>query len=816
MKYSVKELAKITQATLQGNENLIIEQIIFDSRLIFSSVNNAFIALQTDKKSGEDYIKEAINKGIKVIICQHPIPEIKEITWLKTPDTLLFLRKLAQYHLQQLSLKTIGITGSNGKTIVKEWLYQCLWNEMKVVKSPKSFNSQLGLPLSILKAYSTDELGIFEVGISKPLEMQKQAEILSPEIGIFTHLGTAHSENFENQEEILEEKLQLFKNSKTIIYNGDSKITSKKIKELYPDKKLISYGLNKHNDILLEGDISQKEDFKIKINHQDYLEIPFTHRDNATFHNALAVIATLHELGISKEKILEKINNIRAVEMRMESVKGQRDNLIINDSYNLDLDSLKIALSTLQQYNNKAKKVLVLTDILDVKEEKDNLYTTVAQLVNEQKFNKIYLIGEEIVKYKNLFNTTTFTFDNIELLIKNKEFREINNSVILLKGARKFELESLIKELELQSHDTVLEVNLNAILHNIKVHKSFLKPETKMMAMVKAFSYGLGGYEIAEFLQHHNIDYLTVAYADEGAELRKNNITLPIMVMNPELNSYDTIIDFQLEPEIYSFKVLGLFIDSLKRKGIHEAYPIHIKLETGMHRLGFVKEDLDELLKIIHENNLRIASIFTHLSCADDPNEEEYTLGQIKTYTENSDYILSKIDYHPIRHCLNSPGITNYTQYQFDMVRIGIGMIGYTANPKIKPLLQNAVCFKTVITQIAPLHVGESLGYNRRFKAQKETQIATIAVGYADGIPRILSNGKGFVGIRGKLYPIQGNICMDMLMVDIGDAILQEGEEVIIFNGNPSLEKFAEYCQTIPYEVLTSISRRVKRIYIKD
>ncbi|MDE5431818.1 bifunctional UDP-N-acetylmuramoyl-tripeptide:D-alanyl-D-alanine ligase/alanine racemase [Elizabethkingia meningoseptica] len=816
MKYTVAELGLMTNSQVIGNNNETVEQLIFDSRLIFSAKNNAFIALKTIKSNGSRYIKEAIDKGIKVIITES-LPENagEDITWIITPDTQNFLRQLAQQHLQKLHLNTIGITGSNGKTIVKEWLYQCLWDEMKVVKSPKSYNSQIGLPLSILQANEEDKLGIFEVGISKPGEMKMQSEIFSPRIGIFTHLGSAHSEYFENEEELLDEKLKLFKHTEVIIYNGDHPLVKTKIQSLYQDKKLISYGLDTSNDILIESPIDQKDAFSIKLLDGNIL-IPFNNRDQATIHNALAVIATLNFLNIPHAKIVEKLNNLHAVEMRMESIKGERDNLIINDSYNLDIDSLKIALSTLKQYGNKPEKVLVLTDIHDVKDHSEHLYPVVAGLVNEQPFNQVYLIGQEITKFSHLFKTETFTFDNIKELSENQNFREIENSLILLKGARKFELETLKKELELQSHDTVLEVNLNAILHNINVHKSFLKPETKMMAMVKAYSYGLGGYEIAEFLQHHNIDYLAVAYADEGVDLRKNKITLPVMVMNPELNSYDTIIDYQLEPEIYSFKVLDLFLKALRKKGIHERYPIHIKLETGMHRLGFRREDLDELLIKIKENNLRIASVFTHLSSADDPEERAYTLEQIKLYTENSDYVLARTEDTPIRHCLNSPGITNFSEYQFDMVRIGIGMIGYTANPAIKPLLQSAVCFKTVITQISPLHTGESLGYNRRFKAVNNTNIATIAVGYADGIPRLLSNGKGFVGIKGKLYPIQGNICMDMLMVDIGNDPISEGDDVIIFNGNPSLEQFAEYCQTIPYEVLTSISRRVKRIYIKD
>ena len=385
-----------------------------------------------------------------------------------------------------------------------------------------------------------------------------------------------------------------------------------------------------------------------------------------------------------------------------------------------------------------------------------------------------------------------------------------------MKGARKFETEKVKYYLELQKHDTLLEVNLNAILHNINVHKALLKPETKMMAMVKAYSYGLGGYEIAEFLQHHHIDYLGVAYADEGVDLRKNGITTPIMVMNPEQHSYNSIIDYNLEPEIYSFRVLDLFNEKLLQKGIYHRYPIHVKLETGMHRLGFKKEEIPELIRQLKRMNIQVKSIFSHLSSADDPSEHEYTLNQIRIFSENSEKLASGLNEKPLRHILNTSGIVGYSEFQFDMVRIGIGMAGISSDPEIEQKLKSAVTFKTVISQISEVSAHESVGYNRKFRPKANTRIATLPVGYADGIPRLVGNKNGFVGIRGHLFPIVGNVCMDMMMIELGDFGAQEGEEVIIFNTEPSLKDFARYSQTIPYEVLTSISRRVKRIYIKD
>jgi alanine racemase len=682
------------------------------------------------------------------------------------------------------------------------------------VKSPKSFNSQIGLPLSLLEINKTHELGIFEVGISKPGEMKILENIFSPKIGILTHIGAAHSSNYENEEQLIREKIILFEDSETIIFNGDNLLVYKLINDIYSSKTLVSYGLKTHNNIYIKNDWQGNYEELIIEYFKEEIKIPIHQRDEATLSNAMCVIATLKELGIDNTKIIKKINALKAVEMRLESVNGLRNNLIINDSYNLDLDSLKIAFQFIHQYN-KTKKTLILTDFVEGKDS-EKLYHDVADLTNLQNFNQIFLIGSEIINFQNLFLAETIAFSTTKELINSGKLNQIEDELILLKGARKFEIDRLKTFLELQKHDTVLEVNLNSIVHNINVHKALLKPETKMMAMVKAYSYGLGGYEIAEFLQHHHIDYLGVAYADEGIDLRKNGITTPIMVMNPEQHSYNSIIDFNLEPEIYSFRVLELFNEQLLHKGIQRKYPIHIKLETGMHRLGFKADELDLLMQKLNSMNVKVKSIFSHLSSADDLSENDYTFDQIKIFTTNSEKLIKGLKYQPIRHILNSSGIANFTDFQFDMVRIGIGMIGISSNKEIKKQLRNAVTFKTVISQISEVQKGDSIGYNRKFLAENATKIATIPVGYADGIPRLIGNNVGNVGIHKKLFPIVGNICMDMMMINIENESVNEGEEVIIFNDKPSLEDFAVYCNTIPYEVLTSISRRVKRIYIKD
>lgn len=816
MNYTTKQLAEITKSKLIGDGEILVKNIAFDSRNIYSTSGTAFLAINTGKNSGEKYIASAIEKGIRIIISEHKTADIEDITWIITENSVGFLQKLAKYHLEQFpNLQTIGITGSNGKTVVKEWLNQSLWNDYKTVKSPKSFNSQIGLPISLLQINQNHQIGIFEVGISKPSEMQKLEYIFSPKIGVLTHIGSAHISNFVDEKQLIDEKITLFENSETIIFNGDNDVVYQSIKQKYSDKNLVSFGFKDHNDVkIINNWKDRNEQISVRYFDEETFSFPANQRDEATLSNALCVIAVLKYFGFENEKIIEKLNTLKSVEMRLESVNGVRNNLIINDSYNLDLDSLTIAFQFINEYN-KDKKVLVLTDFIEGKNTSE-FYGEVARLTNEQKFDKLFLIGKEITRFQNLFNPETHTFNNTHQLIDSIELNQIENSLILLKGARKFEIEQVKNHLELQKHDTVLEVNLNAILHNINVHKSLLKPETKMMAMVKAFSYGLGGYEIAEFLQHHHIDYLGVAYADEGVDLRKNGITTPIMVMNPEQHSYKSIIEYNLEPEIYSFRVLELFFEQLKNSGYDGDYPIHIKIETGMHRLGFKENEITNLTQKLKSINVKVKSVFSHLSTSDIPEERDYALEQIKTFDRITTQFISGLKYQPIRHILNSSGITNFADYQFDMVRIGIGMVGITSNTEIRPLLQNAVSFKTVVSQISTVKKGESVGYSRRFIAEEDTKIATIPVGYADGIPRLIGNRVGNVGIQKQLVPIVGNVCMDMMMLNIGEMNVKEGEEVIIFNSNPTLEEFAEYCKTIPYEVLTSISRRVKRIYIKN
>lgn len=815
MKYSVLEITTLTGTEYVGNPHQIIRRIAFDSRTIFTADQTAFLAINTTKNSGEKYILSAVDKGVKVIIAEHIIQNIPDVTWILVNNSAEFLQQLAQKHLERFpNLQTIGITGSNGKTMVKEWLYQSFSEKYNTVKSPKSFNSQIGLPISLLQISDKNEVGIFEVGISKPTEMEKLEQIFSPKTGILTHIGSAHAANFTDETELITEKLKLFKHAKDIIFPGDNEQIFKQIADKYSEKKLISFGFEKSNSVHIASDWKNRMvDVTVNVFGEN-IEIPVQQRDEATLSNMLCVVACLHLFNFSTQEIVENINRLKSVEMRLESVEGVRNNLIINDSYNLDMDSLSIAYQFIKEYNRSSKN-LVITDFIEGRNSSE-LYHEVAEITNQQHFDKIFLIGTEITQYEKYFKGETYVFNTTSQFIESQEINRIENALVLLKGARKFEIEKIKNILELQKHDTVLEINLNAILHNINVHRALLKPETKIMAMVKAFSYGLGGYEIAEFLQHHHIDYLAVAYADEGMNLRKNGITTPIMVMNPEQHSYGSIIDFSLEPEIYSFRVLELFSEQLKTKGWENKYPVHIKIETGMHRLGFKEDDIENLAEKLSKLPVTVRSVFSHLSTADEPLEKEYALEQLNTFQRVSGKFAELLGYQPLQHILNSPGISYLSDYQFDMVRIGIGMVGISANPEIQRKLQSAVTFKTVISQISEINEGDSVGYSRKFKAAKNTKIATIPVGYADGIPRLIGNGIGSVGIKNHLAPIIGNICMDMMMIEIGNLPVNEGDEVIIFNSHPTLQEFANYCKTIPYEVLTSISRRVKRIYIKN
>lgn len=811
--YEINQLAEIISAEIIGNPKGKVEEIYFDSRTIYQPNQGVFFALN---EFGNRYLQDAYKKGIRVFVVETIAEKAEDAVYLKVNSSLNALQIWSKFHRQNYQLPIIGITGSNGKTIVKEWLNQLLWNDFSIVRNPKSYNSQLGVPLSVLQINSEHTLGIFEAGISKKGEMDVLEAIIQPEIGVLTHLGSAHLENFDSKSEIKSEKLKLFRNVKSLVYNSEC-ISMEEVQGLHPNAQLFSFGESAENSIqvLAIKDISTGKSIQIQHQNKEFsIEIPF--HDEASVENILTVLTTLLSLGLNLENYLEKCKNLLPIEMRLEIKEAIRDSILINDTFNSDLHSVKVALDVLAQ-QPFPRKSLVLTDVLQSYLNKDQLYKKVAELVNNYQIDDLVLIGEFIPTYKNLFQTEARTFQTTDEFMQNLSVQNVHNEAILLKGARPFQLEKISAFLEKKSHDTVLEINLQALIDNVKFYKSQLKPETKMMAMIKANSYGTGSFEVAQTLEHQNIAYLGAAYADEGVELRKAGITLPILVMNPEQSSYSSIIDFKLEPEIYSLRVLNLFLQSLKEKSITEPYPIHIKIDSGMNRLGFRPEQIQELMdQLKTEKAVKIQSIFTHLATADMPTEKEYVHHQFKVFDESYTRISEGLNIQPIKHAINSPGIIHFPEHQYDMVRLGIGMYGIADDESTQKQLKNVVTFRTVISRISEIESGETVSYGRRFKASQKTKIATLPVGYADGVRRSLGNGIGKVNINGQMAPIIGTVCMDMLMVDVTNLSCKEGDSVIIFGENPSIKEVAEFMKTIPYEVLTSISSRVKRVYYRE
>lgn len=814
--YRIQELADILSAEIIGNPTGLVEEIYFDSRNIFQPNNGVFFDFDEFHQSSQ-HLSDAYEKGIRVFVTSKVEDAERNAVYLIVKSPREALQTWAIYHRKQFKLKVIGITGSNGKTIVKEWLNQLLWRDFSIIRSPKSYNSQIGVPLSVLRITAGRNLGIFEAGISQPNEMSRLEKIILPKIGVLTHIGSAHLENFSSKKELIQEKIKLFKDAESIVYGADDVLVKDLIQEKYPDKHLFSFGKSSGNSIQVLSISAESDGTTVKIrldNESLSFKIPF--KDQASIENILTTLTTILALRLDVKNYLSATFQLLPIEMRLEIKEAIRDSIVINDTFNSDLHSVKVALDVLAQ-QAFSHKSLVLTDILQSDLPVDRLYKQVAEWVNAYSIQDLILIGDTLPKYRDLFKADARTFRTTEAFFKTLSVQNVNNEAILLKGARSFELEKISAFLERKSHDTVLEINLQALVDNLKVFKSQLRPKTKMMAMIKANSYGAGSFEIAQTLEHYHIDYLGVAYADEGVELRKAGINAPILVMNPEQSSYGPIIDFKLEPEIYSLRVLKLFVERLKEKSMTHPYPIHLKINSGMNRLGFAQEDLDALMSYLKtERKVRVQSIFTHLATADMPEEKAFALKQLASFDAAYELISSTLNIRPIKHALNSSGIFNFPDHQYDMVRLGIGMYGVSEEEFIQKQLKNVATFRTVISQIKTIEKGKSVSYGRRFIADKTTTIATIPVGYADGIRRAFGQGVGEMLVAGQRVPVVGTICMDMLMLDVSGVDCIEGDEVIIFGENPTINELAQKIDSIPYEILTSISSRVKRIYYRE
>lgn len=810
----IKDIIAATKATVHFEEtSVVIENISIDSRSQQNNTTTLFFALVGPNHDAHIYIKELLNNGVTYFVVQY-IPEdlVGKANFLIVADTLKALQDFATYYRKLFHFPIIGITGSNGKTIVKEWLNFLLSPDYNIIRSPKSYNSQVGVPLSVIGINENHNFGIFEAGISTVGEMEYLQQIIQPTIGILTNIGSAHDEGFSDISQKIKEKLKLFATVEVLILNKNKTIEaflSKTIKTFTwstQDKTADVFFQKKTLELYSDLHITfQQLCFKVRI--------PFT--DDASLENVMHCILTMLYLQYSQETIQERIAELYPVEMRLKVKNGIYNCTLIDDSYSSDFQSLKIALDFLENQKQHKKRTLILSDIFQSGLSDEELYSRVSQLIISHKINRVFCIGETVSKFKNKFLNAT-SFATTEAFIEVFESLEFSNETILIKGSRQFAFEHIVSLLEEKTHETILEINLNAISHNLNYFKSKLSPKTKLMVMVKAFGYGSGSYEIAKLLAHHKVDYLGVAFADEGIELRKAGIELPIMVMNPEMTSFSSIVQNHLEPEIYNLRGLKAFLKIVEQKKI-ESYPIHIKINTGMNRLGFDTEVIPELLTILKTTKrLEVKSILSHLASSDVPEHREFTLQQIAAFERDTSLLMQELQISPIRHICNTSGISNYPQAQYDMVRLGIGLYGVSNEAHEQSKLENVGTLKSVISQIRTIQVGESVSYVRRFVATRPTKVATIPIGYADGISRLWGNSVGYVVVNGKEAPIIGSICMDMLMIDVTGIHCFEGSEVIIFGANPTVNKIATATKTIPYEILTSISARVKRVFYRE
>jgi Alr-MurF fusion protein len=809
------------------------QYLLNDSRQLSSPQRSIFFAIRGLHHDGHQFLDDLYRKGVREFVVEkkaispvltREIERMKDAKIWQVEDSILAMQEIAKLHREQFNLPIIAVTGSNGKTIVKEWLSQLLSNRFKVVKSPKSYNSQIGVPLSVWQINESHNLGIFEVGVSRPNEMANLEKVVQPQIGIFTNIGNAHNEFFENNQQKIREKLLLFSNAKQLIYCADYVEIDEIIQHDFvlqnADCQIISWGRIANADIQVDWD-TEPQNTKISFTSAEQIsnfDVPFT--DEASIENAIHCIITLWHLGYNPVEIQARLQILRPVSMRLELKQGINQNYLIDDTYNNDLAGLTIALNFLTQQKQRSRKVLILSDLLETGVPERELYHQIAHLVKQRNLAHFVGIGEVISRNRSLFiNKDKSTEKSISFFKNAQEFLEsdviktFEDSVILIKGARRFGFEQIVNRLVQKTHGTVLEINLDAVTHNLNYFRDKIGQQTKIMVMVKAFAYGSGSTEVANLLQFHGVDYLAVAYTDEGVSLRQNGIYLPIMVMNPSPSDFEQLIAYSLEPEIYSLNILKQFSEYIDNQKISSK--IHLKLDTGMHRLGFEPEQMDELIQTLKSNpNLWISTIFSHLAAADESKFDDFTKHQVADFVEMSNKISEAIGYVPSRHLANSAGIARFPEARLDMVRLGVGLYGLAAKPEDQENLQTVGTLKTVISQIKHIKSSETVGYGRRGALERDTKTATIAIGYADGFDRRFSGGVGEVLIQGQRCKVIGNVCMDMTMVDITDVPhVQEGDDVVIFGKDLTIMELAQKINTIPYEIMTSVSERVKRVF---
>ena len=822
MMYQIKEIAKVISARPAEWQDATVSLLLTDSRRLSIPEESLFFALKTKTNDGHRYIKDLYSLKVRNFVVSDILPEysaMPDANFLVVKDTLRALQRLVTYHRKRFNIPVIGITGSNGKTVVKEFLYQLLRSEFNIVRSPRSYNSQIGVPLSVWEMNERHTLGIFEAGISQPDEMEYLQPIISPTIGVITSIGEAHQENFISMGQKCREKLQLFVDSDAIIYNGDDTLIADSVEASCLSHKAIIWSRTDTEAPLYIESIEKQADKTIirctLLGFERTYTIPFT--DDASIENVIQCIAIMLYLKPTSVNDVEKFSRLEPVAMRLEVIEGINDCLLINDTYNSDINSLDIALDFQQsrKVGREMKTTLILSDILQSGTLPKSLYRKVSDLVSHRKVDRLIGIGKDLKEYEAFFPTKEKEFyTTTEEFLAQPLQQMFRNELILIKGSRRFHFERITERLVRKVHETTLEVNLDAIVHNFNFYRSRLNPETKMVCMVKASAYGAGSYELAKTLQEHRCDYLAVAVADEGEELRKAGITIPIMVMNPEFGSFNVLFENNLEPEVYSFRLLDAIVRETERRGI-TSYPIHIKVDTGMHRLGFQPGDMPAVCERLRQQSGVVArSVFSHLAGSDSSIFDDFTMEQIGKFQTAAKTLEEGLEYKVIKHILNTAGIERFPQYQMDMVRLGIGLYGVSASGLRG--LRNVSTLKTTILQIQDVPKGDSIGYGRRSYVDRDSRIAIIPIGYADGLDRHFSNREGIVLINGQRCPIIGNICMDACMVDVTDIEAHEGDTVVIFGEGLEVNELSDRLHTIPYEILTSVSPRVKRVYYRE
>lgn len=820
--YSMEHVARVVLGKLVGlgDKQRKVSSLIIDSRKIICPEEGLFFALKTSRNDGHNYLGDVYAGGVRCFVVEQ-LPNISsypDAVFVVCENSLRALQTLSAWHRGQFPcLLVTGITGSNGKTIVKEWIKQLLGNTVRICVSPKSYNSQIGVPLSLWNLEPGDSYGLFEAGISQPGEMQVLEEIIQPRIGIFTNIASAHDENFTSMAEKINEKLKLFTRVHTLIYCIDSREIHLMVKASKPLEKVgkFTWGRSKEADIQIKNVVKGKKhtELYLQLPHGNMktVAIPFT--DEASIENAMHVFTWCYVVFPERDDISKQMLHLQPIAMRLELKEGMNRCSIINDAYSMDLYSLQIALDFLCQQRQHGKRTVILSDLLGSGKPEDELYGEIAGLLKRKGVQKMIGIGAAMCRRAYCFDRSAKFYPDTDTFLAQHAFGQFQDETILIKGARVFHFERIEKRLQRKTHETILEVNLNALVHNLNFYRGNLKPGVKTAVMVKAFTYGSGSFEIANVLQFNHVDYLIVAFTDEGVELRRNGIMLPILVLNPEENSFDLMKTYRLEPEIYSFRMLRLLLDYM-HASCEEVLPIHVKLDTGMHRLGFSEEDIPELTQQLRQEPLlKTASVFSHLAVADNPMQEAFTKKQITLFNTMSRQICEAFPYAILRHLCNTAGITACPEAHFDMVRLGIGIHGIGVGEGQQKHLEPVSTLKTIISQIHTVSSGDTVGYNRRWKAWEDSRIATIPIGYADGLNRKLGNENGKVRIKGKEVPIIGDICMDMCMVNVTGIECEEGDEVIIFGKEYPVQNIAQAINTIPYEIFTGLSQRIKRVY---